>query len=69
LSIETTEKYWSKKLLLLHHYFFTLVSIKKLENIEHHMLFFDTDFEKHAEEIYDNPKWPKNLFSTQVFHQ
>ena len=33
---------------------------KKLNNIEHHNLFFDTDFEKHAEEIYDNPQWPSN---------
>ena len=32
--------------------------MEKLENIEHHNLFFDTDFEKHAEEIYDNPIWP-----------
>ena len=31
---------------------------KKLKNVEHHNLFFDTDFEAHAEEIYDNPKWP-----------
>ncbi|MEL6975332.1 MAG: phytoene desaturase, partial [Bacteroidota bacterium] len=31
---------------------------KKLERIEHHNLFFDTDFEKHAEEIYDEPQWP-----------
>jgi phytoene desaturase len=23
------------------------------------MLFFDTDFEAHASEIYDDPKWPK----------
>jgi phytoene desaturase len=23
-------------------------------------LFFDTDFEKHAEDIYDHPKWPSN---------
>lgn len=24
----------------------------------HHILFFDRDFEKHAKEIYDQPKWP-----------
>ena len=23
------------------------------------MLFFDTDFDAHASEIYDDPKWPK----------
>ena len=26
--------------------------------MEHHNLFFDTDFEKHAAEIYDSPSWP-----------
>jgi len=31
---------------------------KKLENVCHHNLFFDTDFDKHAVDIYDNPKWP-----------
>ena len=33
---------------------------KKLKNIGHHNLFFDTDFEKHAQEIYDDPRWPEN---------
>jgi phytoene desaturase len=28
--------------------------------VEHHNLFFDTDFELHAKEIYDDPKWPSN---------
>ena len=31
---------------------------KKIENASHHTLFFDVDFDKHASEIYDNPKWP-----------
>ena len=25
----------------------------------HHNLFFDTDFDAHAKDIYDEPKWPK----------
>jgi len=32
---------------------------KKIENVEHHSLFFDVDFDIHAEAIYDNPKWPE----------
>ena len=32
----------------------------KLKQVEHHNLFFDTDFEQHAQEIYDNPQWPKS---------
>lgn len=31
---------------------------KKIENIEHHSLFFDVDFDVHARDIYDIPKWP-----------
>ena len=31
---------------------------KKLKNVSHHCLFFDKDFEKHAEEIYTTPRWP-----------
>ncbi|GGC96136.1 phytoene dehydrogenase [Flavobacterium lutivivi] len=54
-----TEKYWSKKTFAPSSLLFYVGFNKKLENIEHHMLFFDTDFEKHAQEIYDNPKWPK----------
>ncbi len=26
----------------------------------HHSLFFDTDFDVHAQNIYDAPKWPEN---------
>lgn len=32
---------------------------KKIKNVEHHSLFFDTSFDNHAKEIYDNPQWPK----------
>ena len=32
---------------------------KKLENVHHHNLFFDEDFDQHAKEIYDDPNWPK----------
>ncbi|HAQ39294.1 MAG TPA: hypothetical protein DCQ58_12380 [Saprospirales bacterium] len=31
---------------------------KKLVNLEHHTLFFEPSFDKHAESIYDNKKWP-----------
>jgi phytoene desaturase len=33
---------------------------KKIEGLEHHNLFFDAPFDKHAEEIYDRPQWPEN---------
>ena len=43
-----------------HHLLFYVGFDKKLKNIEHHNLFFDTNFENHAEEIYDDPQWPED---------
>ena len=31
----------------------------KIPKVEHHNLFFDTDFDKHAKSIYDKPQWPE----------
>ncbi len=53
-----SESYWSKKTFAPSSLLFYIGFDKKLENVEHHNLFFDTDFEKHAEEIYDVPSWP-----------
>ncbi|MDT0540250.1 MULTISPECIES: phytoene desaturase family protein [Croceitalea] len=53
-----SEAYWHKKTYAPSSLLFYVGFDKKLDNVEHHNLFFDTDFEKHAEEIYDNPKWP-----------
>jgi phytoene desaturase len=33
---------------------------KKLTGVQHHNLFFDTDFGIHGQEIYTNPAWPKD---------
>lgn len=54
------EKYWSKKTFAPSSLIFYLGLDKKLENLEHHTLFFDADFEQHAEEIYDDKKWPED---------
>ncbi|MFT5735871.1 MAG: phytoene desaturase [Maribacter sp.] len=53
-----SEGYWSKKTFAPSSLLFYIGFDKKLKNVEHHNLFFDTDFELHAEEIYDAPKWP-----------
>lgn len=55
-----SEAYWQSKIFAPSSLLFYVGFDKKLQNIEHHNLFFDTDFEQHAEEIYDNPKWPEN---------
>ena len=53
-----SENYWNKKTFAPSSLLFYLGFNKKIKNIEHHNLFFDTDFELHAKEIYDNPVWP-----------
>ncbi|WP_243472410.1 phytoene desaturase family protein [Winogradskyella sp. MH6] len=55
-----SEAYWDKRTFAPSSLLFYVGFNKKLKNIEHHNLFFDTDFENHAEDIYDDPKWPKN---------
>ncbi len=54
-----SEKYWEKKTFAPSSLLFYVGFSKKLKNIEHHNLFFDVDFEAHAKDIYDVPKWPK----------
>ena len=55
-----SESYWKKRTFAPSSLLFYVGFNKKLKKIEHHNLFFDTSFENHAEEIYDDPKWPKN---------
>ncbi|QIJ89817.1 MULTISPECIES: phytoene desaturase family protein [Mesoflavibacter] len=54
-----SQKYWDKKVFAPSSLLFYVGIDKKLKNVSHHNLFFDTNFETHAEDIYDNPKWPK----------
>ncbi|MEM6525168.1 MAG: phytoene desaturase family protein [Bacteroidota bacterium] len=59
------EAYWDKRDMAPGSLIFYLGVNKKLEGLQHHNLFFDESFEKHAEEIYESPKWPsKPLFYT-----
>lgn len=55
-----SEKYWNSRVLSPSSLIFYLGIDKKLEGIEHHTLFFDQDFSKHAEAIYEKPAWPEN---------
>ncbi|MEM8525564.1 MAG: phytoene desaturase family protein [Bacteroidota bacterium] len=58
-----SEDYWQKRTMAPSSLLFYLGINKKLKNLHHHNLFFDEDFEQHAIEIYENPKWPtKPLF-------
>jgi phytoene desaturase len=53
-----SENYWASKTFAPSSLLFYVGFNKKLKNVTHHNLFFDTDFNLHASEIYDNPKWP-----------
>ena len=53
-----SEKYWDKRTLAPSALLFYLGIDKPLDNIQHHILFFDKDFGPHANEIYTNPQWP-----------
>lgn len=58
-----SESYWNKKIFAPSSLLFYVGFDKKLKNVEHHTLFFDTDFDEHARTIYDEPSWPeKPLF-------
>jgi phytoene desaturase len=53
-----SEDYWKKKTFAPSALMYYVGFNKKLKNVEHHTLFFDTSFKRHAEKIYDDPQWP-----------
>ncbi len=55
-----SEKFWESRTFAPSSLLFYVGFDQKLKNVEHHNLFFDTNFEAHAEDIYDHPKWPEN---------
>lgn len=54
-----SEKYWASRVFAPSSLLFFVAFNKKIENISHHALFFDVDFNQHAADIYDEPKWPE----------
>lgn len=59
--------YWDKRVMAPSSLLFYLGVDKRLQNLQHHNLFFDEDFHQHAIEIYEKPKWPsKPLFYVSV---
>ncbi|MFT5512230.1 MAG: phytoene desaturase, partial [Bacteroidia bacterium] len=59
------EEYWQSRTFAPSALIFYVGFDKKLDNVRHHNLFFDEDFDQHAVQIYDTPEWPdKPLFYT-----
>ena len=60
-------KYWENRTMAPSSLLFYVGINKKLNNIQHHNLFFDESLEDHGKEIYKNPQWPnKPLFYLSV---
>lgn len=55
-----SEAYWNSRVLAPGSLIYYIGLNKKLNNILHHTLFFDTSFETHSREIYSQPSWPKD---------
>jgi phytoene desaturase len=55
-----TEQYWDKRKMAPSCLLYYIGLNKRIPNMRHHTLFFDTDFELHSQEIYTHPQWPKN---------
>lgn len=54
-----SDTYWDNRIFAPSSLLFFVGFNKKIENISHHALFFDVDFDKHASAIYDTPNWPE----------
>ena len=52
--------YWDKKVLAPSCLLYYVGLNKKIDGLLHHNLFFDVPFDKHADQIYTNPKWPED---------
>ncbi|MEY5048741.1 MAG: hypothetical protein RLZZ175_2100 [Bacteroidota bacterium] len=56
-------KYWDERVMAPSSLLFYVGVNKRVKGLQHHNLFFDEDFNVHAQEIYDTPQWPsKPLF-------
>jgi phytoene desaturase len=61
------EDYWASRKMAPSSLLYYIGLNKKLKEGLHHNLFFDTDFNEHADEIYLHETWPKNpLFYASI---
>lgn len=54
------EKFWQKKIYSPSTIVYFLGIKQKVANLLHHNFFFDTDWNQHFKEIFDEKAWPKN---------
>jgi len=62
-----SDKYWDKRIMAPSCLIYYIGLNKKLKNVLHHSLFFDSDFEIHGKEIYTTKQWPTHpLFYVSI---
>jgi phytoene desaturase len=55
-----SKRYWNKRTMAPGCLIYYVGLNKRLKNLSHHSLFFDTSYEVHCKEIYETKKWPSN---------
>ncbi|SOD11907.1 phytoene desaturase family protein [Pedobacter xixiisoli] len=55
-----SESYWDKRVMAPSCLLYYIGVNKKLPKLQHHNLFFETDFDTHAKAIYETQQWPEN---------
>jgi phytoene desaturase len=55
-----SDQYWDSRKMAPSCLLYYVGLNKKVSNLLHHSLFFDTDFDKYAAEIYEQPAWPSD---------
>lgn len=61
------KEYWESRTMAPSSILYYVGLNKKIDGLEHHNLFFDADFNQHAEDIYEEPNWPDHpLFYVSV---
>ncbi len=53
-----SDNYWESRTIAPSAFIYYLGINKRLDGLLHHNLFFDRDFDKHADEIYKRPRFP-----------
>jgi len=56
-----SQKYWEKRKIAPSAYLLFLGLNKPLKRFIHHNLYFDPKWDKHFDDIFKKPKWPKNF--------
>ena len=54
-----SDDYWNSRIMAPSCLLYYVGINKKLKNVLHHSLFFDTSFEQHGKEIYETKQWPQ----------